>query len=66
MQDRPVRSLAGVDPKLFQQAPYADAGPLVPDTDAHRSIFVVNAHDNHRMLEPRVADAGHCEQQFAG
>ena len=41
-------------------------GALVADADSDRAIFVMNAHGDDRMLEPRVADAGHRQQQLAG
>jgi hypothetical protein len=36
------------------------------DADADRSILVMDAQHNDSMLEPRVADAGHGQQQLAG
>jgi hypothetical protein len=38
----------------------------VADTDADRAIFIVNAHHDDSALEPRVANAGHCQKQLAG
>ena len=66
VQHRAVRRLAGIEPELLEQAAHADPGALVADADADRAIFVMDAHGDHRMLEARVADAGHRQQQLAG
>jgi hypothetical protein len=66
MEHRPVRGRAGIESKLLEQAAHPDARALVPNADADRAIFVMDAHGDDRMLEARVADTGHRQQQLAG
>jgi len=64
-KDGPVPRTTRIETQLFQESSHANARALVADTDADGAIFVVNAHNDHSMFEPRVADAGHRQQQFA-
>jgi hypothetical protein len=61
-----IGSLTGIEAKLLKQAAYADPGALVTDADPDSPIFIVNAHDDHCVLEPRVADARHRQQKLPG
>jgi hypothetical protein len=51
---------------LLEQPADADPRALVADANANRAIFVMDAHRDHGVLEARIADAGHGQQQFAG
>jgi hypothetical protein len=66
MQDRRVGGLARIETQLLQQSANADPGALMANADAHRAIFVVDAHGNYGMLKARVTNAGHCQQQLPG
>ena len=66
MVDSDVGCLRWIDVELLQQPAKADAGALVADADADRTIFVVHAHGDHGALEPRVGHSRHRQQQLAG
>jgi hypothetical protein len=65
MKYRAVRRLARVQSELFEQAADSDTGSLVAYSNPDCPILVMDAHGNHSVLEARVTDAGHGQQQFS-
>lgn len=63
--DRRIGRDTGIDADIGEQPVQAD--PIVDraDADAQRAVRIVNAHRDHRMVETRIAHAGHGQQQPA-
>ena len=61
-----IGCFARLDVELPKQPSEGDSRALVANSDADRPIFVMDAHRDHRPLEPRVRHSGHCQQQLAG
>ena len=55
---------AGIEPQLAHQRVQPDSRHMRADADSERAVLVVRAHRDHRMLEPRIADARHGQQQL--
>jgi hypothetical protein len=64
--DGAVRRLVRLDLELPQQAAKADPRALVPDADPDCSVFVMDAHCDHRPFEARVSHSWHRQEQLAG
>jgi hypothetical protein len=64
--DGAVGRFSRLEVELLQQPAKADPGTLVANADPDRSVFVVNAHRDHRPFEPRVRHSRHCQEQLAG
>jgi hypothetical protein len=64
--DGAVGRLARIEVELLQERAKLQARPFVADPDSHRSIFVMNAHGDHRPLEPGVRHSGHGEEKLSG
>jgi hypothetical protein len=63
--DRAIRCLSRIDLELAEQSAEADPRALVPDTNADRTVLVVDAHRDHGALEARIGHPGHGEKQLA-
>ena len=63
--DGRVGRFAGVDVQLLQQIVEAESRHHPPQADAERAFLVMDAHRDHRLLEARIADARHGEQELA-
>jgi hypothetical protein len=66
MVDGAVGRLSGIEVELLQQSAKADSGALVPDADPDCSVFVMDAHCDHRPFEARVSHSWHRQEQLAG
>jgi hypothetical protein len=64
--DRAFGRFARLNIELPEQLAEADARALVADADPDGAILVMDAHGDHRPLEPWVGHSRHCQQQFAG
>src|SRR5690349_9800715 len=65
MMHRAVRRFARLEIQLAEESTEADPRALVPDADPDRAILVVDAHCDHRALEPRVGHARHRQEELA-
>ena len=57
---------AWIDLELAQQIVQAQARHGCADADSDRAFRVMCAHRDHRMIEARIADSGHGEEELAG
>lgn len=64
--DAAIRRGDRINRQLAQHIVKAEPGNLTAQPDPQRAGFVMHAHRNHRMVEPRIADARHREQELAG
>ncbi len=53
-----------LDVELAEQFVEADPGHDSSQADPKRSILVMDAHRDDRLLEARIADAGHGEEEL--
>src|SRR5205085_2307088 len=65
MMDRNVGREAGIDVHLAKKLVEGEPRNDPPQADAERAILVMDAHRDHRLLEARVADARHCQEELA-
>jgi len=63
--NRAIGRIGGIDAKLFEKPPEAQARPFLSDADADGSIVVVNAKHRHRPFESGIGHSGHREQHLA-
>ena len=63
--DGSVRRLAAGDLELVEQVVEAKAVDGGAEADADRAVGVMRAHRDHRVIEPRIAHAGHGEKELA-
>lgn len=53
-----------IDFKLLQKLMQTQIVDLLANPDTHRAVRIMGAHGDDRMVKPRVADAGHREQEL--
>ena len=64
--DRAIGGDSGLDIQFLEQSVDGDPGADVADADAEGAVLVMHAHGDRRVVETRVAHAGHGQQQAAG